>query len=311
MSEATLVSAESPEGVTLEGFGDPAQQADLDTVIQQAEERRDTREAEKPQRPSRAQKRFDQFTAEKEAAIRARETAERERDDLRRQLDEARKPTPAVPPRSPEPAQSRTEPQTEPQKKPSWAEFEAKIGETYQSWGDAQDAYFDAREAYLGAHDLDARIRQSIEADRASRSRQDHVRDVAAQAKAVYADFDAVLSSPHLNDGQWPVALIDYIWSQDGAPHILYALGKDPALAARIRTASPFTIGQELAKLVPAVASSPASTAATESVTPPPPYQPVGSGSKTTSPSSADLGGDEDYDNSGYREKRRTERSRR
>jgi hypothetical protein len=73
----------------------------------------------------------------------------------------------------------------------------------------------------------------------------------------------------------------------------------------------PFTFALEVAKLAPnGSVATPASTAASGSVPPPAPYQPVGSGSTTTALPSAELArkGGYDFDKSGYREKRAAER---
>ena len=89
-----------------------------------------------------------------------------------------------------------------------------------------------------------------------------------------------------------------------------YAIAKDADLATRLSKMSDVEFGMALAAVAPVAAvASTASTARTV-VPPPPPYQPVAGGGSTTVPSSADLAerSTEDYDRSGYREKRAKER---
>jgi hypothetical protein len=101
-----------------------------------------------------------------------------------------------------------------------------------------------------------------------------------------------------------------YILSLPNAHHVAYALAKDPALYQKAVTANPIEFGQLIAAVAPpSSVASPASTGRVGSVPPPAPYQPVGSGSKTTAPTSAEATkGGYDFDKSGYRERRAAER---
>ena len=180
----------------------------------------------------------------------------------------------------------------------------------YEEWRDARNLWLYQQQQPT---DIDAKIRSSIEADRASRTQAEHVTQAVTRGRTAYQDFDAVLHAPHMTVNNWPSDKIQAIAALEEPEHIQYALGKDPALAEKLRTASPVQFGMELAKLIPAPAVARlASTAGAGPVTPPPPFQPVGAGSKTTAPPLADLTKKAgfDYDKSGYRERRAAELGR-
>lgn len=90
------------------------------------------------------QARVQQATA-KEAAAKEEARKHQERADrLERELADARRAQPQA-----QPAQPQARPQAKPDDgKPTWGAFEAKIGSDYQTWGEAQDAYFEAQHAY-------------------------------------------------------------------------------------------------------------------------------------------------------------------
>ncbi len=309
------VSAEELE-TTLERHArpgtEPLPQPESDPPAESQQPVTDTPRNEQGQftKPTRGQKRFDQLTKEREDASRRADAAERERDELKQRLAVTTSPTPSAPaPATPAPEPVR-EPATAPhsRQKP----MEDQVGTTYQTYGEYVEDLADWKaEQRLATMDFDARIRASIEADRASRSRQDTVTQAVTRGRAAFADFDAVLNAPHMTAANWPADKIEAIASVDAPEQVQYALGKDPALAERLRTLDPITFGRELTKLIaPVSVASPASTARTMVATPPAPYQPVAGGGKTTVPSSADLAsrGDSDFDRSGYREQRARER---
>ncbi len=258
---------------------------------------------------TRGQKRFEQLTGEREAEKRRADAAERERDELRQQLT---KTAPSAPQAVETPARESLPAATAPHSaEPDFErDYESKVGETYATYGAAVQAF--NRDSFaFHQTELDARIRTSIEADRASRTRQEHVATIVARGRAAFPDFDAVLNAPHMQVGNWSYDKIEAIAALEAPEHIQYALGKDPALAERLRTADPVRFGMELARLMPSAAvASPASTGRTMVPTPPAPYQPVAGGGSTTVPSSAELAqrADSDFDRSGYRERRARER---
>lgn len=323
-----LVSVEDTDGRILTG-ADGDESGLQETVDRRAEAHEEAREARNPgppplrngqgqfasadkgpQRPSRGQKRFDELTRQAGDAQRAREAAERERDELRRQLEDARKPVErvapelAVAPRQGAPVGKAPETRSKP--------TEDDVGTKYQSYSEFVEDLADWKaEQRLAQLDFDARIRQSIEADRASRGHLDKMRDVTARGQQTYADFDAVLKADHMTRSDWPADKIAAIAALESPEHVQYALGKDPVLAERLRTMDLVGFGMELTKLItPAAVASPASTARVMSPPPPAPYQPVQGGGRTTVTSSASLAedGDSDFDRSGYRETRARER---
>lgn len=173
---------------------------------------------------------------------------------------------------------------------------------------------------------LEARIRTAAreEARRelaeteASRAMNDRMFTMRTSAREIYPDFDTVLKDgpgakiPLAADDQIGAERVNMLVHLEGGQHALYHISKDAALAQRLSQMSDREFGFAIARLLPADASvvPPASTGIPRAVTAPPPYQPVGSGSKTTAlPSSALVSkAGYDFDKSGYREKRAAER---
>lgn len=275
-------------------------------------------EGDQPQ--TRGRKRFADLTFQaKEAerkAIAAEERArlyEKEVTELKAQFHQRQQPA-----AQPEPHR--------PQAAPQQAQ-----GFTFPTYEEALDQnpsllYDDWRRAEMRAFvefdkqslDIDARIRQSIEADRASRSFQDTVERSRAKGREVYKDFDAVLTSGP--GSQVPLgatldsamARANYVISHPQSEHLQYAILKDGTLAQSLQRMSDIDFGMAIARIAPngSSAHNPASLAVSGSATPPAPFTPVGSGSSTTVLPSAELArrGGSNYDVSGYREKRAAER---
>lgn len=252
-------------------------------------------------KPTRGQKRFAQLTAAREEQERLRMQAESRASELERRLaamESQRSSAPAVAP----PSQPVSVPAT--RQKP----VEDEIGTKYQTYADFAEDLADWKvEQRLAALNFDALVRSGIEADRASRSRQEYVQSFLTRAKAAYPDFDAVLQNAHTVEFPDLSVLVN----APNAEHLVYALAKDPVLAQQIATErDPVRLGYLMAsvqppQMTPPPASSPAPVASTA----PAPYQPVGSGSKTTTPSLDELANSgDDYDRSGYRERRAQER---
>ncbi len=279
------------------------------------------------ERPKRGQRRIDQLSYEVSEERRQREAVERERDELRARLEQ---PRPASPP--PEPVARPSQPTYQQQQAArvavpfAFPKFDdwmtqhpesANAADVYELW---QDAKTDARTdwklqtgQFVPASELDARIRQSIEADRASRTFVEQVNATRADARKVHPDFDAVLKS--VDDIQFPGPILELIAGLPNSGLLQYRLASNRSLAQEIAQSRDLgTAGFKLAQLMadPAVAPS-ASTADPVVYVLPPPMQPVGSGSKTTVLSASDLAdrAGEDYDSSGFREQARKERGRR
>lgn len=335
MSEAptdlTPVSAER-DGRVLAGVG--ATVADLEKVMERhAETPNPAPEEPKPdtgggdpspsQQPkqTRGAKRFDQLTGEREAEKRRADAAEAELTKLKAELAQraaaalpvASSPAAAEPSVSPAPAAPAAPSPT--RAKPS----EDDIGTKYQTYGEFVEDLADWKsEQRLAALDFDARIRQSIEADRASRSFADEVGQKLAKGRAVYPDFDAVLEHgpgavvPMGTSAEQRDARIKAIMASPHSEYLLYTIAKDAVLAQGLAQMSDIEFGSALTRLVPTDPSvaSPASTEGRVPVVAPAPYQPVGSGSKTTVLPSAALvqKAGYDFDKSGYRERRAAER---
>jgi len=272
------------------------------------------------QEPSRGKKRYSQLTSERDQEASKRAEAERERDELRERLRalETSRPAPAPAPADVSPAV----PVPSAPAKFSYPTFDAALAQnphlTWDEWNDDKQA---ARMRFeLDQLNLDARIGQRIEADRASRTFRSTVDSMFDRGRQAYADFDAVRASgPGINvplgsSREQDSQRAQLIASLPNAEHVFYAIAKDATVAQTLARLSDVQFGIALGQLAPAAAVvSPASTAPTDYVLPPPPMQPVGSGSKTTVASASDLAerAGEDYDSSGFREQLRKERGRR
>ena len=254
-----------------------------------------------------AKKRLDQLTWERENARREAQT-ERERvAELQRRLDAleqsrtsaepARAATSSEPPRS---AATRPKPSVN------------LVGTTYPTYEDYVEDLADwkaEQRAVELQHHFDALIRTRIEADQETRTFATKVDDLHSQAREAYPDFDAVIATSQV---QFPAPILQAIIDHPSSIHVQYQLAKDQTLASRIAAmTNPFQVGYELAKLGPPSSNAPSASLPRGTTTAaPPPMQPVGSGSKTTVPPLEDLAanGGDDYDKSGYRERRAAER---
>jgi len=315
---------EMPNGVVLSGMG-----GDPEELRIQFEDRADERAPEPPaasepvaaapveppavDKRTRGQKRFDELTQKAEEAVRRADAAEAKTKELEAKLNAPPQPPPArEEPKAQVPPQSANGASAEPtRQKPT----EAEVGVKYATYADfiedLADWKSEQREIKL-RHDLDAQSTQRIEADRASRSQADLATQAVARGRVVYPDFDAVLDT--VADILIPPSHQAAIMSMPNFEHAMYGLAKDRAtLQAFLKIQNPVQAGLELAKFIPSAAvASPASTAPVVRPTnAPAPVQPVGASTRTTSPSSAELAdhGD-DFDSSGYREKRARELGR-
>lgn len=322
MSEADLtqVSAEQ-DGRVLTGVG--VKSEDLERVMERhaVEEPAPTNgngadpATEEPKKV-RGRERYSQLTAERDEAKAKAEAAEKERDELRAKLAQ-----PVVEPQpgraaivtTPTP-EAQAAPLPETRKKPT----EDEVGTKYQSYADFAEDLADWKiEQRLQALDLDGRVKSGIEADRAHQALDRRVGEMRHRATKLYPDFNDILEKgPGANvdlsaDEKTARARMNAILNLPEPEHILYALGKDAEETSRLAKLSDVEFGLALARFAPAdtTVASLASTGARH-VVPPAPFQPVGSGSKTTVlPSSAlPQKAGYDFDKSGYRERRAAER---
>ncbi len=250
---------------------------------------------------TRGQRRFDELTREREDARRQAADAIRERDELRARLSAPVESAPAEAPSSrpaSQPATTRSKP------------IEDEIGTKYQSYADFAEDLADWKvEQRLGAFDINAAVRQGIEADRATRHFADTVSGVFTKARQSYPDFDAVIAQGPGSQIDFGKQRRDWLVSRPDADHVLYAIAKDGAFASRLASMTDIDFGiavSQLSQTAAAPASAPAGSFA------PAPYQPVGSGSRTASVPLSEMPkkAGYDFDASGYREKRARELGR-
>jgi len=255
-------------------------------------------------KPSRADKRIGQLTAQKSDAERALEAEKTARADLERRLAalEASRTVPAAqtPPPSPVPA-----PAAQPtRQKPS----ESEVGVKYETYADFAEDLADWKvEQRLQAMNFDALVRSGIEADRASRAQIEYVQSFGTRARSVYPDFDAVIAQA---DPTIQFPDLKVLLNAPNAEHLVYHAAKNPDFARKLASErDPIKIGYLMASVSGPAVAPPAPTAAPVASAAPAPYQPVGSGSKTSTPTLDELAASgDDYDKSGYRERRAAER---
>lgn len=315
------VSTRDLEAV-MERHAPPESKAEKAATPQQAEPPKadGTQAVTEPPKESKGRQRFSDLTKERdEAKARADEAAakaaqlEKERDELKAKIQTppaAPQQAAAVQPQQVAPSPSFVPPQqqqvvTRPQ--PSVNDIGTKYP-TYEDFvADMSRWTFEQ-----GALDVQRQIRQTIEQDRAAQAFQALVQATHSKARAAYPDFDEVYRSGPGGQVPMPMDRLQAIYAAPNSEHLQYVILKDPALAQKLATLPAIEFGMELAKLTTATpAASPASTGSVSgSVTPPPPYQPVGGNGKTTATPSAELvkKAGFDFDKSGYREKRAAER---
>jgi hypothetical protein len=275
--------------------------------------------AQPAEKLSRGQKRFSQLTSERDQEAHKRAEAERERDELKARIAtfEASSRTSAAPP-APAVVPPRPAPVSQKFSYPTYEQASAQ--DPTLAWDDWNEqkavALFDWKQSQV---DIDARIRERIEADTASRAFKSTVSTMLERGKSVYPDFDAVRSSgpgvmitlgPTVEKG---AERAEMIASMPNGEHLFYAIARSAEVAHALARMSDYQFGMALSSIAPTnPAASPASTGSAGFTVAPPPMQPVGSGSKTAVPSSVDLAerGGEDYDASGFREQSRRERRR-
>lgn len=251
---------------------------------------------------TRGKARFAELAAQRDAERQKREAAERERDELKARLTQpqAAPEAPARPverPVEPEPARgTRPEPSEE------------EIGAKYKSYAEfTKDQALWLWEQQQAQ--LQTVVRQSIEADHAARTYQEHIEATRVKGRQAYADFDAVLQQGPGGQVQMPMDRIRAIYAAPQSEHLQYAIMKDAGLAQHLAQLDPIGFGVALARLVAQVQPAEAGRPAAGTPGPPAPYQPVGAGTRTTVPSSSDLASKGyDFDKSGYRERRAAER---
>jgi len=284
------VSITMPNGVVGTGVG-----GDVEALTEAVEQRHEERTGEAAEavatdaqgktvestpKQTRGEKRFAELTREREDANRRAEAAERERDELRAKINPP--PTEKIEAAKPAVAETRPKPQ------------ESDIGVKYQSlsdyFEDLSDWKSEQRETKLRA-EFDARLKNGIEADRASRNRASTFEQAITRGRAAYTDFDATLDTA--KNVLIPPMQQDAIMRVAKPEDIMYALAKDHAkLTAFVSITDPIQLGMDFAKLIPvaeAVALPASTPAPVRTTNAPAPLQPVGAGSRTARPSLNEL----------------------
>jgi len=176
-----------------------------------------------------------------------------------------------------------------------YTDWEMARLEAFGQWKDAQ---------------FDARLQARFEADRSQRSINEQAENVWTKGRAVYKDFEQMRTSGpgasvHLGKNDAETAERNsYVLRHPRSEHIAHKIFSDGELARKLQQSSALEFGSLIAELAP-----PTQQSAPSHVAPPAPFQPVGSGSSTTSTPSSDLAKKGfDFDASGYREKRAAER---
>jgi|SRR6185295_3185832 len=153
---------------------------------------------------------------------------------------------------------------------------------------------------------IQQQIAQGIQQHQQQQQFVQHVESVRAKGRAAYPDFDQMLQSgPGTFVAMHPAA-IQAILNHPQSEHVQYQIMKDGALAQRLAQLAgqnPYAFALELVKLAP---QAQAGSAVPSQVAPPAPMQPVGSGSRTSTPGSADA---ENFEQ--YQARRRAERKAR
>lgn len=303
---------EMPNGIVLTGVG-----GDVEAIRETFEERQEEKApapkapvAAAPEppatgepKPKPARKRIDQLTFEREEATRRADTAEARI----KELEAASKPpvAAAVPQVVPPVVAAEIKP-TRPE--PTEEEVGTKYT-TYSAFVKDLAAWTVEQERAKLFADLDARSSARIEADQASRTRMDYVNTTVFPAgRAAYTDFDAVLAS---NKTMTPGIVHEAILKLPNPEHALYALAKDNAKLEGIiaLAGDPLKLGIAVAQLMPRESvAPPASTAPVVRTTnAPAPIQPVGAGTRTTSPTLEELAQQGNYE--GYKAARAAQRA--
>jgi hypothetical protein len=312
--EANTVTSVEQDGRTLSGVGASAdaleavmeRHAPSDEPAKPASETKPA-EPEPVQQQTRGRQRFSDLTKERDEAKAKAEAAEKRAAELEAKL--------ASPQAAPAAAAEPPKPATEPSKPerftfPSYkAALEANPSLEYDDWEiERLQAFSDWKDQ---RSNIDERIGQRLAAERAAQDFHSVVAKTHAKGREAYADFDTmrnsgpgagVLLGPTKDEAAQRVA---FIVQHPQSEHLQYAISKDGDLARKLAGMSAIEFGLEIARIVPTAAP-----ARPRAVAPPPaPYEPVNTGTSSSTPASRDLAGKGfDFDKSGYRERRAAER---
>src|SRR6185503_11568928 len=99
----------------------------------------------------------------------------------------------------------------------------------------------------LATLNLDARIDERLEAERATRRLAEQVRDITALGRKTYPDFEAALT--RISDVLYQPWQYQAVLALPNSHDVQYALAQDPALAKRLAAASGVDFGMLLGQL--------------------------------------------------------------
>lgn len=265
-------------------------------------------------KPTRGQQRFSELAKARDAATARADAAEARARELEARVS-------APPAREPEPRQLAVEP-AKPATVPERFDFPdyddayiaANPGKSYKDW--EIDRLVAFRQWDRAQDDTDARIERTIAAREAKRELDATIAQSRTKGREAYADFDTVIASGpggavHLHaDPAKASQRVAAVFLHPQTEHLQYAISRDAALAERLAGLDDIAFGFELARLAPGTAA-PVAPRRAEPKPIPAPFQPVNGNSATVAVASSELAGKGyDFDTSGYREKRATERKR-
>lgn len=243
-------------------------------------------------KPTRGQARFSELTQQREEARAEAARIKAEFDEFKAKFKDPTPAAPAIPvadtatTAGPVPGDT-GQPLQPTRPKP----LESEVGTKYDTYGDFVDDLSDWKVEQKLAN-LDERIDSRTQQQRNQQALFAQVESTRAKGRAAYKDFDMLLQHGAGTHVPMPQGALQIIYQLPNSEHVQYAIMKDAAVAARLAWIAfnqPHAFGLELSKIAPAApAVTTASTGNPGSVTPPPPMQPVGSGSTTTSLSSAE-----------------------
>lgn len=254
-------------------------------------------------KPTRGQKRFAHLTAQREAAEQRATALEQRLAALEasrsQHAPETARMEPSAERKAPAAPQGRQKP------------TEDEIGSKYASYADFVEDLADWK-AEQRFNQADQLIQSRFEQQHAEQTHVQRLQSVYERTMAAYPDFDNVrAANPASLSIEFPPAIWQAMLTAPNVEHLMYTLAQDAVLARKVADErDPIRLGYLLASVRPPErVARPASTPRTVTSNAPDPYQPVGTGSKTSTPSLQELAqSGEDYDASGYREKRAAER---
>src|SRR5882672_4014092 len=109
--------------------------------------------------------------------------------------------------------------------KPTWAQYEQKIGSQYATWGEAQDAYVDARDDWKETKGQAAKAEESGKSrEQAAYAEVKARSDGYAKSLDTYVKAHPDRAAAFQGIPQVSPLMLEAIWSMDNAPDVVYTL---------------------------------------------------------------------------------------